>query len=153
MTTINNLTIEQMREIVEGAPDWPVIGYCIVGNNYIFKQCEYAPCSYSNLDNAWSEEYAIHFVSINDLRTAIAEHDSAQLCIGCGSPDLHKGGEIKEPKMCLDCFAEMVGFTRTSNGFVESDDVTDIRNHLSPSTVVWDLASGEDLTAEAERHG
>ena len=75
MTTINNLTIEQMREIVDGAPDWPVIGYCIVGNNYIFKQCEYAPCSYSNLDNAWSEEYAIHFVSLNDLRTAIAEHD------------------------------------------------------------------------------
>ncbi|MDV8155222.1 hypothetical protein [Acinetobacter bereziniae] len=86
----------------------------------------------------------------SDLRTAIAKHDTTdhvttQLCIGCGSPDLHKGGEIKEPKMCLDCFAEMVGFTRTSNGFVESDEVTDIRNHLSPSTIVKDL--------EAERHG
>lgn len=80
MTTINNLTIEQMREIVEGAPDWPVIGYCIVGNNYIFKQCEHAPCSYSNLDNAWSEEYAIHFVSLNDLRKAIADHDRIDTC-------------------------------------------------------------------------
>ncbi|MGL6035102.1 MAG: hypothetical protein ACRC0N_08570, partial [Acinetobacter johnsonii] len=79
------------------------------------------------------------FNKLEDLRTTIAEHDSAQLCIGCGSPDLHKGGEIKEPKMCLDCFAEMVGFTRTSNGFLESDHVTDIRNHLSPSTKVVDV--------------
>lgn len=84
-------------------------------------------------------------IRIDDLRTAIAEHDTTQLCIGCGSPDLHKGGEIKEPKMCLDCFAEMVGFTRTSNGFIESDEVTDIRNHVSPSTIIKDL--------EAERHG
>lgn len=81
------------------------------------------------------------------------EQAITKLCIGCGSPDLHKGGEIKEPKMCLDCFAEMVGFTRTSNGFVESDEVTDIRNHVSPSTLVWDLASGEDWTVEAECHG
>ena len=78
-------------------------------------------------------------IRIEDLRTAIAEHDTTQLCIGCGSTDLHKGGEIKEPKMCLDCFAEMVGFTRTSNGFVESDDCSDIRNHVSPSTMVVDL--------------
>ncbi|WP_227566960.1 hypothetical protein [Acinetobacter bereziniae] len=83
MTTINNDQsliekvggIERAKEIVDGAPDWPVIGYCIVGNNYIFKQCEHAPCSYSNLENAWSEEYAIHFVSLDDLRTAIAKHD------------------------------------------------------------------------------
>lgn len=34
-----------------------------------------------------------------------------------------------------------------------TDHVTDIRNHLSPSTLVWDLAGGEDWTAEAERHG
>ncbi|WP_335956596.1 hypothetical protein [Acinetobacter bereziniae] len=66
------------------------------------------------------------------------EQGITKLCIGCGSPDLHKGGEIKEPKMCLDCFAEMVGFTRTSNGFVESDEVTDIRNHVSPNTKVID---------------
>lgn len=34
-----------------------------------------------------------------------------------------------------------------------TDHVTDIRNHVSPSTLVWDLASGEDWTVEAERHG
>ncbi|WP_151780821.1 hypothetical protein [Acinetobacter bereziniae] len=33
------------------------------------------------------------------------------------------------------------------------DHVTDIRNHVSPSTLVWDLASGEDWTVEAENHG
>lgn len=69
----------------------------------------------------------------------LVDCDAIKLCIGCGSPDLHKGGEIKEPKMCFDCFAEMVGFTRTSNGFVESDEVIDIRNHVSPSTRVVDL--------------
>ena len=33
---------------------------------------------------------------------------------------------------------------------LESDDVKDIRNHISPRTVVWDLASGEDWSA---KHG
>ena len=75
-----NLTIEQMREIVDGAPSWPVIGYCTIGNNYIFTQCEQAPCSYSNLDNAWSEEYAINYISLDDLRLAIADHDRIDTC-------------------------------------------------------------------------
>lgn len=120
MTTINNLTIEQMREIVRGAPEW-AIWWCVEKKKFL----DFIPCS--------------KCLVVEDLRTAISEHDTTQLCIGCGSPDLHKGGEIKEPKMCLDCFAEMVGFTRTSNGFIESDEVTDIRNHVSPSTVVTDL--------------
>lgn len=72
--------IDKAKEIVDGAPDWPVIGWCAVGNNYIFKQCEHAPCSYSNFDNAWSEEYAIQFISIYDLRTAIADHDRTDFC-------------------------------------------------------------------------
>lgn len=29
-----------------------------------------------------------------------------------------------------------------------TDYIIDIRNHVSPSTIVWDLASGEDWTAE-----
>lgn len=148
MTTINNSEnliekvggIERAREIVEGAPE--------LSTDYVFWTSK---TRYINrltkevyLDST-HEWFSANIMVLNlmhcldDLRTAIAEHDSAQLCIGCGSPDLHKGGEIKEPKMCLDCFAEMVGFTRTSNGFVESDDVTDIRNHLIPSTVVVDL--------------
>lgn len=150
---IENLSIEQMREIVSGAPI-ECAYYGLVNNIVIYYQWSEEWFWYNPNTNEYERDFSKSMrFSLNDLRTAIAEHDSAQLCIGCGSPDLHKGGEIKEPKMCLDCFAEMVGFTRTSNGFVESDDVTDIRNHLSPSTVVWDLASGEDLTAEAERHG
>lgn len=31
-----------------------------------------------------------------------------------------------------------------------TDHVTDIRNHVSPRTIVWDLASGEDWTAEVK---
>ena len=97
-----NLTIEQMREIVDGAPSWPVIGYCTTGNNYIFTQCEQAPCSYSNLDNAWSEEYAINYISLDDLRTAIADHD-------------------------------------------RTDHVSDIRNHIAPTTIVTELCVNEAL--------
>ncbi|WP_180073732.1 MULTISPECIES: hypothetical protein [unclassified Acinetobacter] len=88
-----NLTIEQMREIVAGAPEWPVIGYCLSWKNYIHEQCEHAPFSYSNLDNSWSEEYAIQFVLLKDLRAAIADHD-------------------------------------------RTDHVSDIRNHIAPTTKV-----------------
>ena len=134
MTTINNSEnliervggIEKAREIIAGAPSNAVIYWPIAKGNF-------------GVYSAGEQNKSDRQIVLNDLRTAIAEHDTTQLCIGCGSPDLHKGGEIKEPKMCLDCFAEMVGFTRTSNGFIESDHVTDIRNHLSPSTLVVDL--------------
>lgn len=95
MTTINNSQliekvggIEKAREIIAGA-HWENI-------------------SYSN-GSYYSHSYGKNDVCLNDLRTAISEHDT--------------------------------------------DHVTDIRNHISPRTVVWDLAGGEDWTAEAERHG
>jgi len=74
MTTINNLTIEQMREIVSGAPTW-AIWWCVDKKKFI----DFIPCS--------------KCLVVKDLRTAIAEHDN-------------------------------------------TDHVTDIRNHLSPSTKV-----------------
>ncbi|MDO6644564.1 hypothetical protein [Acinetobacter guillouiae] len=52
-------------------------------------------------------QFEFKTVSVNELRTAIAEHDT-------------------------------------------TDHVTDIRNHISPRTVVWDLAGGEDWTAEVK---
>lgn len=84
MTTGNNLTIEQMREIVGGAPSW--------GTHYDLTFLDYYDV---DPDELFLLNFSV-YVSLADLRTAIAEHDT-------------------------------------------TDHVTDIRNHLSPSTVVVDL--------------
>ena len=86
--------IEKAKGIVDGAPCYPVFGWCAIGNNYIFEQCESAPCNYSNFDNAWSEEYVIDLVLLKDLRQAIADYNT--------------------------------------------DHCSDIMNHVSPSTQVYD---------------
>ena len=79
---IENLSIEQMREIVSGAPEWAV--FWITRNEYHISML-----SFPNMTGQQS-------YLISNLREAIAEHDT-------------------------------------------TDHVTDIRNHLSPSTVVVDL--------------
>ena len=33
---------------------------------------------------------------------------------------------------------------------LKADHVSDIRNHISPRTIVWDLASGEDWSVEVK---
>ena len=35
----------------------------------------------------------------------------------------------------------------------DTDNCTDIRNHISPRTIVWDLASGKDWSVEVNPHG
>lgn len=92
MTTINNLSIEQMREIV-GRHE------CL-GTH--FSEFKYFSKKYDDFFTAQWLNKIDDFVSVDDLRTAIAKHDT-------------------------------------------TDHVTDIRNHVSPSTIVKDL--------EAERHG
>ena len=106
MTTINNLTIEQMREIVEGAPEGATH---FVGSTYLkligaawwqalLQEWNHdANCMVRRwkgesieLMKTWGE-----VLKLNDLRTTIAEHDT--------------------------------------------DNITDIRNHVSPSTKVVDL--------------
>ena len=42
------------------------------------------------------------YIDLNDLRTAIAEHDNTQLCIECGSPDLHRVVKSKSRKCALN---------------------------------------------------
>lgn len=79
-----NLTIEQMREIVAGAPEWAEsfnVYLAAYGSGGI-------PCKGD--------------VLIKDLRAAIADHD-------------------------------------------RTDDVSDIRNHIAPTTIVTDLHVNEAL--------
>ena len=71
-----NLTIEQMREIVDGAP--------AIANFYIPSKAGYTRMGSVLLDGA---------ISLNDLRTALADHE-------------------------------------------RTDYVSDIKNHISPATVV-----------------
>jgi len=81
MNLIEKLGLEKCKAVVDGAP-YPIIGYCLVGNNWIHKQCDSAPTRYSSEDNSWSEDYAIDFVSIEVIRTAIADHDRTDHCSG-----------------------------------------------------------------------
>jgi hypothetical protein len=85
-----NLTIEQMREIVDGAP----IGTTHANTNSHFKENDYGVWSvwdgYWNSAFRWPEG---EMFLLSDLRTALADHD-------------------------------------------RTDYVSDIRNHISPTTVV-----------------
>ena len=58
-----NLTIEQMREIVDGAP--------AIANFYIPSKAGYTRMGSVLLDGA---------ISLNDLRKAIADHDRIDTC-------------------------------------------------------------------------
>lgn len=64
MTTMNNLTIEQMREIVSGAPEW--------AKAYNMKMKQYT----NGFIRCSSDVY------LDDLRTAISEHDSREFKVG-----------------------------------------------------------------------
>lgn len=159
MTTINNSEnliekvggIEKAREIVGGAPNGTTH---IVRSTYlrllgaVWWQA-WLP-SWSHATNSmvydWKGE-SIELIStwgdvfkLEDLRTAIAKHDLKQC---------QHGYDIA----CLICGFGNENGVRVWRKQIESDEVTDIRNHVSPSTLVWDLAGGEDWTAEAERHG
>ena len=84
MTTINNnLTIEQMREIVDSIPVW--------NRSQDGKQIEYSPTHHNLHPHAqikwvWNDgsvtaicvieqNQAEYWIDLNDLRTAIAKHD------------------------------------------------------------------------------
>jgi hypothetical protein len=79
MTAINNLTIEQIREIVNGAPEraerWLNGMYLKQGewtwwwSSYVNKWLQYEKHIYSN------SKFEIA-IDLNDLRTIIAEYDS-----------------------------------------------------------------------------
>ena len=83
-----NLTIEQMRKIVKGAPEWAV--FWITRNEYHISML-----SFPNMTGQQS-------YIIDDLRKAIADHD-------------------------------------------RTDDVSDIRNHIAPTTIVTNLHVNEAL--------
>lgn len=125
MTTINNDQsliekvggIKKARAIVGGAP---------VNINYRFYSM-----NVGNGNSGWHVDFRSDCIDMVDLRTAIAKHDTAWMEKRFR---IKKWYPIHEHHMCSD--------KRTDD---TTDHVTDIRNHVSPSTIVKDL--------EAERHG
>ncbi|MDV2441683.1 hypothetical protein QR665_19830 [Acinetobacter gerneri] len=76
--TIHDLTLEQMKEIVDGVPD-ECAYYSLVNNIVIYYQW----CEEWFWHNPNTNEYERDFsksmkFSLNDLRTAIAQHDEGQ---------------------------------------------------------------------------
>ncbi|ENU56778.1 hypothetical protein [Acinetobacter guillouiae] len=118
MTTINNSEnliekvggIEKAREVVEGAPTWATT-YCMAYAAYGGTFHWYGACK--------------NCYVLPALRTAIAEHDLKQC---------QHGYDIA----CLICGFGNENGVRVWRNQIESDEVTDIRNHLSPSTLVID---------------
>lgn len=103
MTTINNLTIEQMREIVSKAPtnaeSYQGGYYFRESPQFMFHNGFHDQWNLTDNDGLYFRAAGFHPIRIDDLRTAIAEHDT--------------------------------------------DNCSDIRNHVSPSTVVTDLHVNE----------
>ena len=62
--------IEKAREVVEGAPEFPVFGYCALTGSYIFKR-KYATAYYHNETNSWAEEYAYELILLSDLKRLV----------------------------------------------------------------------------------
>ncbi|WP_104125607.1 hypothetical protein, partial [Acinetobacter baumannii] len=65
---------KKAREVVEGAPGFPVFGYCTLTGNYIFKRSN-ATAYYHNETNSWSEDYAIELILLEDLKRLVESLD------------------------------------------------------------------------------
>ena len=62
--------VERAREVLEGAPDFPIFGYCSLTGSYIFER-KHANAYYHNETNSWSEEYAIELIVLEDLKQVV----------------------------------------------------------------------------------
>jgi len=66
--------LERAREVVEGAPGFPVFGYCSLTGSYVFKR-KNATAYYHNETNSWSEEYAYELILLGDLKRLVESVD------------------------------------------------------------------------------
>lgn len=71
---IKDHDLERAREVVEGAPAFPVFGYCTLTGSYIFKRKD-TTAYYHNETNSWSEEYAIELILLDDLKRLVESVD------------------------------------------------------------------------------
>ncbi|WP_151781235.1 hypothetical protein [Acinetobacter bereziniae] len=151
MTTINNLTIEQMREIVEGAPGLAEVCIpCLEDVMYFAKRDDGKWFKWSNGYNQWLEYFGKVdpmdlALDLNDLRTAIAKHDSREFKVG----DLvvlnqcHSQNRVLKIQMFHEDFIR--AFVRDSIKYSFGHKIN--FRHATPE----EIKAGHRL--EAERHG
>lgn len=158
MTTINNLTIEQMREIVEGAPGRAEVCIpCLEDVMYFAKRDDGKWFKWSNGYNQWLEYFGKVdpmdlALDLNDLRTAIAEHDRefkvGDLVCFIDSRIMFPDGETKTNELfrVIRSNGLEVDLTEIGKLKIYKTWVGDLRN-ATPS----EIKAGHRL--EAERHG
>lgn len=110
-TTVNNLTIEQMREIVEGAPDNTALYYSNEDGDLVyFRDGDY----YDNDYGDWFEIYFMmpDLILLNTLRIAIDEYDSREFEVNDqvvlinkpgSSNSIHRVLEVRHPTTIVVC--------------------------------------------------
>lgn len=132
MTTINNLTIEQMREIVDGAPDWAVSVNLHNGMYYELR------------------EYRRGHTFLSELRTAIAEYspDSPD-SYGWVGVHYNLGDHIvyKKPWVGHNLVLKIGGDGNQSMSLASASLSQNYIRHATPE----EIKAGHRL--EAERHG
>ena len=119
MNLIQELGIEKCRAIVDGAPEW--------ASHYVPDRDKTICCH--NEDHFYFRDQVklgVEHIRLSDIRTAIAEHEKCQ----------HKwnettsNGDAYRFFVCKHCDS-----TQNYVPF-ESDNCSDIRNHVSPNTKV-----------------
>ena len=113
-----NLTIEQMRKIVEGAPEW--------ARAYNTKSKIYA-------SGAWFH----HEILLSDLEAKIDQHYYGR----SEAEELAAYAELSQEKieggaMLVGDFSEAKKQIKSAFEDDRTDYVSDIKNHISPTTVV-----------------
>ena len=109
MDLVEKLGIEKCKKIVEGAP--------AIANFYIPSKAGYTRMGSVLLDGA---------ISLNDLRTAIANHEKCQHEWN----ETTSNGDVYRFFVCKNCDS-----TQNYVPF-KADNCTDIKNHISPNTKV-----------------
>lgn len=128
MNLIEKLGLEKCKQIVGGAPKTAThYNMNILGGHYaregVLKmktQWEW----FNTINKEWYFDFAEHnHIALLDLRAALADHNS--------KPCLH-GYDIA----CLICGFGTENGVRVWRKQIETDNVTDIRNHIPPNTKV-----------------
>ena len=167
--------IEKAREIVEGVPRWcshyrtdtKEVICCHNENHFYFQENVKRGVVFIRLDDL---RIAIAECDSREFK----ENDQVVLINKPGSSNsIHRVLEVRHPTTIVVCPINQVsGNDLIVLAFMASpyylrhvtgdefnaghrlddttDHVTDIRNHISPSTLVWDLAGGEDWSVEAD---
>ena len=132
MNLIEKLGLEKCKQIVDGAPEHScAVVPCLDGEMYFAQREDSKWFRYSNGYQKWLEYWGKCdpmdvAIKMNNIRTAIAEHDKCQHEWN----ETTSNGDAYRFFVCKHCDS-----TQNYVPF-EVDYCTDIRNHISPNTKV-----------------